>query len=707
MTTDYLYQIQLYDDITIERGNIPELKNNPSLLVLYYPDTFNEISKLKSVLLIDPNRLPLPEREFMHDQNELTNIEGLKYRPTASLTRAECNTITGRTKLLEWEQSRPYLDRGKARTGFEMSSPSKFADKNNFDASKLTPQQTIEYIIGVSQNPNNIYNGLWEWNAGRGLLSMATMCAGFHPDLMFANIEGHNITNRDQFRHTVERYAVNVDFNFRQSTSRNDRITLTREQVIDKMLEIYDYCQHLTDCLFATYELFRTEQYETIKDMPLTVRRVAIRNFLSTFRTYNAKSGTNKLYQLHYKGAVAANTRKRLNIPDEVFNYANKTFRTEPLTDPNPKEQTQDANDNPRGAIVSKENRKRTDPVQMKMIFSDYNTDKPLEKLGGKTVKEVLPEIVLTDVERHKLFVNLISAAQRDKTFDIKAIARRVAESTTTNDLDDLTAIPVTVNAPEIIRNVFGKVSPANIEKFEYAIRTLPNEVFIHYPLYKKKTRGGKEVTIRVDSTNVKEIMKQGDKHNKYSPVGYVMPRFGWVGWKFTTKKTDCIINVNAVHYTAMYDENGHLTNYDYFTPQYIEYTNGIDNDVMQYAYPTERLIFKEYDRHFKVATTSVGRAINKAKENNERLTKEQIANIRHNAEIINLNKQKFYEKVLECTNKTPADIDNKKKQRIFKYIEDAMRRMVEYGVLIDSYTSTHDGSAWTIRFVEPNRPSI
>ena len=707
MTTDYLYKIQLYDTETIERGDIPELAANPSLLVLYYPDEFNDFSKLKSVVLIDPDRLPLPEREFMHEQNELSNIEVVKFRPTASLTREECNTIAGRTKLLEWEQSRPYIDRGKEITGFEMWSPSKYAEKNNFDAPNLTPQQTIEYIIGVSQNPNNIYNGLWEWNAGRGLLSMATMCAGFHPDLMFANIEGHNITNRDQFRHTVERYAVDVDFNIAQSTSRRDRITLTREQVVNKLVEIYDQSQHLIDCLFATYELFRTEQYETIKTMPLTVRRVAIRNFLSTFRTYNAKSGTNKLYQLYYKGAVAANTRRRLNIPDEVFNYANKTFRTEPLTDPNPKEQIQATTDDLRGAIVSKENRKRTDPVQMKMIFSEVMNDKP-SRLDGKTVKEVLPEIVLTDVERHKLFVNLISAAQRDKAFDIKAIARRVAESKSTDDLDDLTAIPVTINAPEIIRNVFGKVSPANIEKFEYAIRTLPNEVFIHYPLYEKTTHKGKKISIRVDSTNVKEIIKQSSNtKNKYSPVGYVMPRFGWVGWKFTTKKTDCIINVNAVHYTAMYDENGRLTNYDYFTPQYIEYTNGIDNDVMQYAYPTERLIFKEYDRHFKVATTSVGRAINKAKENNERLTREQIANIRHNAEIISLNKQKFYEKVLECTNKTPDDIDNKKKQRIFKYIEDAMRRMVEYGVLIDSYTLTHDGSAWTIRFVEPNRPSI
>lgn len=704
MATDYLYQIQLYDDITIERGNIPELTNNPSLLVLYYPDTFNDFCKLKSVLLIDPNRLPLPEREFTHEQNELANIEGLKYRPTASLTRAECNTIAGRTKLLEWEQSRPYFDRGKARTGFEMSSPSKFADKNNFNAPTLTPQQTIEYIIGVSQNPNNIYNGLWEWNAGRGLLSMATMCAGFHPDLMFANIEGHDITTRDQFRQAIERYAVNVDFNFKQSTSRNDRITLTREQVIDKMLEIYDYCQHLTDCLFATYELFRTEQYETIKDMPLTVRRVAIRNFLSTFRTYNAKSGTNKLYQLHYKGAVAANTRKRLNIPDEVFNYANKSFRIEPLTDPKPTQHLTETNvttiDTLKGAIVSKEIRKQRD-AQMS-IFTPFLDNKP-QQLDGKSIGEILPEIILTDIEKHKLFVNLIAAAQRDPSIDIRDIAQRVANCTNYNDLDKLTAIPVTIDAREIIKSVFGKVSPANTEKFEFAIRNLPNEPFIHYPLYTHKNkRTGVVTTQRVTSANIEEFRKKG-----YSPIGYLMPRFGWGGWKAENKKVECIINVNALHYSAMADENGHLSNYDYYTPEYIEYVNSTDNDTINYAYPTERLIFKAYDQHFKRSATIVGKERKAAQERGEKLNTEEIAQLRKIAQTITINKQQFYTQVLECTYKTPDNMNNMQKKRIMTYIDNALRRMVEHRVLIKKYNSSDDGKSWRITFIDPQRPSF
>jgi len=751
---DYLYTKRRVRIADIENGSLSRQTEGDGdglhILTLY-----GQYDEYADIIEIENNRLPLPEREFVIDADDLLYIRGIKFRPVKILTRAECNTIAGRTRLLEWEQSRPYIDDDKEVSGVRMEA-APIHGKPFTKTTKHTPQDTIEYILFVnysefipSPTQNYIYNGLWTWDTSRGLLSRASACEGYHPDLMFAAIEGHDIANRDEFRQVVERYAVDVDFDATQSSSKRNRITLTREQVVGKLMEIYDNSQHLIDCLFATYELFRTEQYAAIKDMPLTARRVAIRNFLATFWAYNSKSGLNTRISnatpIRYKGAVAANVRRRLNIPDEVFNYANKTFHTEPLTDPIPKEQKQDANTNLRGFYTSKEARKQTDPVQTKMIFAlnKVELESTPEKLSGKTIKQALAAAMKDDVLMHKLFVNLMAAVQSDPSFDIKAIARRVAESKTTNDLDDLTSIPITINALDLIKDVWrGRQSINNAVLLEQILRNLPSEPFIHYPLYTyKNKKSGNEISVRIDSTNIKKYRKKG-----YQAVAYLAPRFGFVGWKFKLSENDYYkeveetdkdgkvigkkrvlkmtppeiqITVNALHYTAMYDENGNLTNYDYFSPQYKEYTNSIDNDVMQYAYPTERLIFKEYDRHFKVAKTSVGRAIIKAKTENVRLSKEEIAAIRHNAEIITINKQSFYEQVLAYTNRTPDDIvfgeksknkgqlDRKQKQRIIKQIDDALRRMVEYGVLIKEYSSTPDGSAWNIKFVEPNRPSI
>lgn len=703
----------------------------------------------------NPDRLPFPEREFVVDRDELfARIGGhnIKYRPVDILTREDCNTIAGRTKLLEWEQSRPYLEQDYTNNTeienrdfkvlspttrafeFDIKTPKRVIRHNNFDETQVfTPQKTIEYILRVgiqTAPPNEVYNGLWTWGQELDFIlrSAASQCTAFHPDLLFANIEGHDITTRDQFRTVVEKHATDIKFDIVNVTSSNKKDwettthSYTKQQVVDELLKTYDNCQHLIDCLFATYELYRTEQYSSIAELPMTAQRVAIRNFLTLFKQYNHRSGIYKaIRSILYKGAVEANTKRRLNIPDEVFNYAKKTFRIEPLTDPTPTPKQAETDvtvtDTKKGAIVSKEIRKQRD-VQMS-IFTPFLESRP-PQLEGKSIGEVLPDIILTDIEKHKLFVNLIAAAQRNPSIDVREIAQRVAQCTQYSDLDDLTAIPVTINAREIIKAVFGKVSPANTEKFELAIRTLPNEPFVHYPLYiHKNKRTGVVTSQRVTSANVDEFRKKG-----YSPIGYLMPRFGWGGWKFQnkdkTKETDdkkepvkrttnfeCIINVNALHYSAMADENGHLSNFDYYTPEYIEYVNSTDNDTMLYAYPTERLLFKAYDQHFKRGETIVGRGRKAAKERGEVLNKEDVAALRKMAQTININKQQFYTQVLECTYKTPDDMTNMQKKRIMTYIDNALRRMVEYGVLIKSYMSTADGKSWRVTFIDPQRPSF
>lgn len=686
---------------------------------------------------LDPDRLPLPEREFLTDREELfMHIEErIKFRPVDILTREDCNTIAGRTKLLEWEQSRPYIEENYSNNtsaelkgfniwskttewgGFQLQTAPDFRRKNNFDETKIfTPQQTIEYILrSVTKTPNKTYNGLWGMYipTNRELISHASESTVYHPDMLFANIEGHDITTRDQFRDVVEKYAtdIHIERKLLASLEGTDNVQAiqdyTAQQAVDELLNVYDNCQHLIDCLWATYELFRTEQYVSIEGQPMTVQRVAIRNFLSLFNSFNNRSGVFKnLYSIRYKGAVAANTKKRLNIPDEVFNYSKKTFRIEPLSDPTPIQRPTETSvtttDTLKGAIVSKEIRKQRDVVQLQIPFGTF-LDKRPEQLGGKSIGEVLPEIVLTDIEKHKLFVNLIAAAQRDPSIDIQDIAQRVAKCTNYNELDKLTAIPVTINARDIIKSVFGKVSPANTEKFEFAIRNLPNEPFIHYPLYTHKNkRTGVVTTQRVTSANIDEFKKKG-----YSPIGYLMPRFGWGGWKAENRKVECIINVNALHYSAMADENGHLSNYDYYTPEYIEYVNSTDNDTIQYAYPTERLIFKAYDQHFKRGATIVGKERKAAKERGEKLNAEEIEQLRKTAQTITINKQQFYTQVLECTYKTPDVMTNKQKSRIMTYIDDALRRMVEHGVLIKKYNSTDDGKSWRVTFIDPQRPSF
>ena len=704
---DYLYTKRRVRIADIEDGSVSRSVEDSGdaihILTLY-----GQYDEYADIVEIDNNRLPLPEREFVIDADDLLHIRGIKFRPVNILTRAECNTIAGRTKLLEWEQSRPYIDDDKEVSGFRMEA-APMHGKPFTKTTKHTPQDTIEYILFVnysefipSPTQNYIYNGLWTWDTSRGLLSRASACEGYHPDLMFAAIEGHDIANRDEFRQVVERYAVDVDFDATQSSSKRNRITLTREQVVGKLMEIYDNSQHLIDCLFATYELFRTENYSSIANKPFIVQRVAIRNYLSTFKAYNSKSGLNTRISnatpIRYKGAVAANVRRRLNIPDEVFNYANKTFRVEPLTDERELkiahgERTKTKDFIAVGTTVFDQ---RSDGLKNRQLTL-FEDDLGVIKLEDTPLSiEKLLSWVVFDTKQFKFLNEVLFAVASRNNFDWEDYAHRVMMVRTTKDILSLYKEPAQIEINDILRHLFGKVSDKARKDFEQIFDSLPREYF-KFPMYiDKKTKNGEVIRIKVDEKDRQKFVKKGYKdltiYGKRFNLLNIIEEKAANG----KPKYSAVIQVNPIYYANMIDKYGNPTNYQKIDDGLRTFISSLNKtDVVTPA--VYKILFPIHRQCF----ASAAQVAREAKKNNKQKGYDYDTE-RAQRFTRSISKDDLYSAVLRNAGLNPTD--TKTKQRIKTKIADALEMMQTNGVCIDTFATSADGRSWNIIFIDPSK---
>ena len=264
-----------------------------------------------------------------------------------------------------------------------------------------------------------------------------------------------------------------------------------------------------------------------------------------------------------------------------------------------------------------------------------------------------------------------------------------------------------TVDAGKIIKAVYGKLSRETAAAFEFILRNLPNEPYLFYRNIKQKTKDGKEILIHIDA-NTKEQYPQGTRELIFSG-----PRFSWVGWEIENllepekKGTDkehrntnycCKVTANPINLANMLGNNGQMTNFDQLTPEYMAFNRAIKyNDKTTSA--VEKILAKEYGRRFPLASIAVRGAKKAAKATNQKTEKQSLENIRKNKFTMSIDKNKLF--VAVCNN-TGIDADTLTIQQKYnkrKSIEHSLQLMEKYGVIIDSYSSTPDGSAWNIIF--------
>lgn len=710
---DYLTITREYDiDDIPSRENIPEIKDDPSLdMVLSYTVDFRDDIKVVSdnvtllkpfseikkgrITIYDPARLPLPEREYCTDRNELLNFtrrDYLKFRPVEILTRAECNTIAGRTKLMEWERSHPRLENGVVVSGFNMVETSERKRRNPFDEPQFTPKETIGYILYASADPETrkyIFRGLW----GHGVnTSSEDIISAYHPDLLFANIEGHEITERNQFREVVEKYATNIRVNrYVLSELYGEEVVpidqdYTAEQAVEMLMKIYDDCQRGIDGLWATYELFRTENFVSIADMSQDAQQVAVRNYLRLFREHNSKNGLLRdIWSLKYNGRVTVKVRNRLGIPPEIWRYAENidTIPSEikPKNAPNTQSVITD-----RIPIISQEqDRQRIDyKGQFELVFSGYMGK---AKDGRRFDDEWKHELVVRHTQIRKLCFSMLHYIISVAGVDVYDYARRVNEAETLDDVTFLTKHPFVVSVDDIVKTTYrGRMSNSNRDELIEIIKSLPDEPYIlnqSFTFYDRKQR--KHITIRLTPSQVSKY--RGKKG--FRELEITQPIFTFNGWAKETNgkesKKRFLVTVNPVFFAKMIGSRGEMTNYIKLSPDYMAYIDQIPNTKTGETISAVEIILQTI-RGARLKQYKIAKADKKA----DFLTFE-------------MSQSEFYDIVCRHVQQSTSSNISRDRQRMKQNIIKAFETLKKHHVHIKDYKTSKDGKKWTIRFIEPS----
>lgn len=692
------------------REQVPELVGNDRLLYLTaerVPQVYDSSTKkLKAgdriyyTYIIDPDRIPTVEREYLVDIADLMKLQSPMFRPDEPLTREDCNTRAGRMKLLSWFYGIPrivYSLRGFIAYNTlseDDKNPLAFWDDTNrvgfdFSAANMTDKFLTD-IYKCLLTPDNTKQNLIKPPA----------YIDFLPDTALSIKTGADILTRDQFAQVAEKYDP--------------------ERIPD-LLKQYEYCQKMVDRAFATYELFRTEKHATIANLPIGDQRAAVHNYFATFyyfgrgATMAEKSGGSALLSYKKQKYVVTNMAKAMDIPSEAMTPNKKHFVSASLFDKpqEPKEQENGTKEptlfplEPVGYISKEPRKQRTDYGKLlKLYFSPY-IGKKMTKDGDAIINyEFLKELVTSETAHRKLYNEIMYAITSRPDFNVMEYARRVQAVQNKDDLLKLFNDDVfEFDATEVIRSTYGKISPETSLAFEITLRGLPNEPFVFYRNIKTKTKDGKEIIIHIDA-NTKDNYPMETRE-----LTFAGPRFSWIGWadetvtqkatgdKKTKKKNHiCFIHANPINLANMLGDNGQLTNFDQLTPEYMAFNREIQHD--DFITPAvEKILAKEYGRRFPMASIAVRGVKKAAKKNNEQAPdKQTLDNVRKQNFKSSIDKDKLFVAVCRNTGQEPQT--PKQRHDIRKRIIHSLQLMEKHGVIIDTFSSSSDGSAWNIEFV-------
>lgn len=633
--------------------------------------------------------IPTVEREYLADVNDILRVSPYLFRPIKQLTREECNTYNGRLALLSWQTFGTYHSNNET---FYLV----------FDAWKDITSEEVDLnkLFAIPTNCIEKYCGLWT-PFGDRMLDVNSCLSSDNIDIVCGKMLGEELTTRDAFVENV----INAPFGF--------------EDVPPDVLRKYDYIQYSVDCLFATYELFRTEQYDNIASFPVQVQRVAVHNYFARYLYFSDRGrGTLKYNKPKY---VVANVAKLMNIPPEVWKWAKNPTTPDPLAAPKKTDTTQAA-DKPTGILSKEPQRQRTDyGGQLKLYFGEYDGKKIKDADGNVVVgvnnapvvitDELLQKMVFDDTARYKLFKNIEYAVATSADIDTVEFAKKVAMVKTKKDVAALfKEFSCTIDAAPIIKSVYGFISPTNCAAFRVFIETLPDELFVFLHNVVTQKKDGTETVVHLRSWEKKNVKTWDAENEKYDIVGtqekrllFSGRRYNWLGWlneQTTTtredgKKTrksdfDCLIQVNPIHFANMIDANGNLTNFEEYTPEYMAYIDELKPERDKVTPALEKILRREYNKAFFTTNSAVRSKIKQATEEGKpKPKKEELAAIRRNKLTVVFDNKKLFDAILsQIDGRKFEDMTAKQRSDLKKQTDRAFDTLIRHEVLISGYKS-------------------
>lgn len=383
--------------------------------------------------------LPYPERRYLKNREQLANVGTFVVRPLNPLTRDALDTPRGFVLLLNWLNNCPRLS-----TGY------------NFAA--MLPR-----VMAGTPAPNVAIAAVNNWRSPMSAFDntifhpapvlMATLSApSDHLALFLSYLHGEPVRDADTF-------------------NRLSAATWQQPETVAAMVKIYQYQRTTFDAMFATYELFRAENFAAIADDAASwngtpadrihaAQVAAVRNLLYTYTRYHVHprakaddSDENLLLEYENPLRVARDTAKTLNIPADIL--AEATGRPKAKT---AKKQTTgpDRVGKKDGKMSFLPVTQRTfRPRQTNLIAELYNKHNDL--LNITWTPENVNQLIFRDTADFKRTVALMYLITTKGNVDANAISKKV-----TNTINDKMSSfdPATQSRADVIDEIWSELDP-------------------------------------------------------------------------------------------------------------------------------------------------------------------------------------------------------------------------------------------------------
>lgn len=387
-------------------------------------DHLNGSATVSSMSAFETRRelLPFPERKWLKNINGLADVKTFVVRPLNPLTRDALDTPRGFVLLLNWLNNCPRL-----------SDNLQFAPLVPYTM-KITPAENVALTALANwRKPQTLFDSD-DWRPSPVL--MATLSApSDHLALFLSYLHGEPVRDADTF-------------------NRLAAATWKQAETVATMSAIYRYQVETLDAMFATYELFRAENFAAIADDAASwngtpadrihaAQVAAVRNLMYTYTRYHVhprakEPDTRRVLQYTNPLRVARDTATALNIPTDIFSEATgrvvKKSATDTGTAKRPKKET-NVGHYPFFAIQQRTTTRQTsalaellgadngNPLQYKSILYDANK---------------IQSIVHHDTKDFRLTVVLMEQIFKTKQIDIDKISMAVDAARKSSDISNL-----------------------------------------------------------------------------------------------------------------------------------------------------------------------------------------------------------------------------------------------------------------------------
>lgn len=277
-----------------------------------------EVADLDDELL---SRIPTIERH-LKNMNDFALFYGARLRPTERISRDKLNDPGTRARLIAWANGRPRRINGIIYDETEIieewtrnadfikngNTSIDFFARNVIEWHKTTDfNEKIEFLFNQWKR-NNLFYGMQYANGGRYVEN---------PDIVFSIILGRIVQTKEDYVRAMEDLSI--------------------DRGLQKvLLEVYDRLQARLVEYLATYELYRTEDFNSLKEFTEKEKKYAVDEYFFTYDHYHAKTRkktksdrkeTNEVWENNRidltiewdNHQVKSNVMKSIGIPSEYI----------------------------------------------------------------------------------------------------------------------------------------------------------------------------------------------------------------------------------------------------------------------------------------------------------------------------------------------------------------------------------------------------